>query len=264
MSSVSLRAVSRALRESVQAFPGEAVLKKLMLTHEDLLHGAVYALEQAGKHLHCAVKLWNEGDYAHGLMIAVFAREEVGRFKLLRQEREEAMKTGPRSGEDISKVLEHKAKLKAGANGVFMEFDPNDPELAGLRAPHLSPEWKRARAIADARMLKKYEEQPSTTHRVRMRAQYVDLLEDGTWSRPCLVDAELSGKLVMEIANDYAHPMGHLFQAGVGAPWDELTLAIRAWPNAPSLLPPVWPDLEGFWARREAEKKAPTSPATSA
>jgi AbiV family abortive infection protein len=237
-------------------------LKKLMLTDTDLLHGAIYALKQAGEHLHCAVKLWNGGDYAHGLMIAVFAREEVGRFKLLYQEREEAMKTGPRSGEHISKVLEHKAKLKAGANGVFMEFDPNDAEVAGLKAPHLSPEWKKARAVADARMLKKYEEQPDTTHRARMRAQYVDLLDDGTWSRPSQVDPEQSGKLIAEIANDYAHPMGHLFHIGVGAPWDELTLAIRAWPEAPNLPPPVLPDLVGFWARREAERKAVTEGAS--
>jgi AbiV family abortive infection protein len=237
-------------------------LKKLMLTDTDLLHGAIFALEQAGKHLHCGVKLWNGGDYAHGLLIAVFAREEAGRFKLLQQEREEAKRTGPRKVADIEKVLEHKAKLRAGANGVSMEIDPNDPELAGFRAPPFSPEWRKARAVADERMLKKSEEQPSMTHRARMRAQYVDLCDDRTWSRPSQVDPEQSGKLIAEIANDYAHPMGHLFHIGVGAPWDELTLAIRAWQEAPNLPPPVLPDLVGFWARREAERKAVTEGAS--
>ena len=87
----------------------------LILTDQDLLHGAIYALDQAGRHLHCGVNLWNAGDYAHGLMIAVFAREEVGRFKLLRDEREAAKIHGPRNAVDIKKVLQHKAKLKAGA-----------------------------------------------------------------------------------------------------------------------------------------------------
>jgi hypothetical protein len=92
-----------------------------------------------------------------------------------------------------------------------------------------------------------------------MRAQYVDLLDDGTWSRPSQVDAEQSGTLIMEIANDYLFPMAHLFHAGVGAPWDELTLAIRAWPEAPNLLPPVFPDFESFRVRRQTERNAATA-----
>ena len=86
----------------------------MKLTTQTLLHGAFYALEQAGLHLHCAVNLWNTGSYAHGVMIAVFSREELGRYKLLLKERELAKASGPRDIADIKKVLWHKEKLKAG------------------------------------------------------------------------------------------------------------------------------------------------------
>jgi AbiV family abortive infection protein len=53
------------------------------LTETDLLKGAVYALEQAGHLLHDAYLLFLRERYASSIVLAVFSKEEMGRFELL-------------------------------------------------------------------------------------------------------------------------------------------------------------------------------------
>ena len=54
-----------------------------MVTANFLLEGAYYALEQCGLLLRDAVQLYNGSSYATAVVLAAFAREELGREKIL-------------------------------------------------------------------------------------------------------------------------------------------------------------------------------------
>jgi AbiV family abortive infection protein len=104
------------------------------LTADDLFHGAFCALEHAGRLLQDAVELWERGRYPSSVVLAVFAREEIGRYKILLEEREEAKKTGPRDTQTIqNRCRDHKDKLKRGMFGFAYSFNAHDdPELKGF------------------------------------------------------------------------------------------------------------------------------------
>lgn len=56
------------------------IQEPMELTGLDLLFGAVYALEQAGCLLHDAFSLFLKGRYSSSVVLAVFSKEEMGRF----------------------------------------------------------------------------------------------------------------------------------------------------------------------------------------
>jgi AbiV family abortive infection protein len=56
---------------------------KTMVTPEYLLKGAAYALEQCGLLLRDANLLYRNGSYASAVALAAFAREELGRWRIL-------------------------------------------------------------------------------------------------------------------------------------------------------------------------------------
>src|SRR4051794_29506052 len=53
------------------------------LTAQSLLRGAVYSLEQCGLLLGDAKLLYENGSYATALAVAAFAREDLGRWRIL-------------------------------------------------------------------------------------------------------------------------------------------------------------------------------------
>jgi AbiV family abortive infection protein len=58
-------------------------LAKATVTSAYLLQGAVYALEQCGLLLRDANALFHDGSYASAIVLAAFAREELGRSNIL-------------------------------------------------------------------------------------------------------------------------------------------------------------------------------------
>ncbi len=56
-----------------------------------LLKGAVYALQQSGLLVRDANILYRAGSYASAVVLATFAREELGRWKLLLKLRREVI-----------------------------------------------------------------------------------------------------------------------------------------------------------------------------
>jgi AbiV family abortive infection protein len=209
----------------------------------DLLHGAFYALEQGGRLLHDAVSLWNQQRYSSAVVLAVFAREEIGRFKILLQERDEALKSGPRGIEEVRKLVnDHKEKLRTAPAGISLHFDASAPGLEGLHAHPQSPEFQKAHALLDERMRQKAERQPKTTHLTRMSALYVDIDEGTkTWKRPGEITPGAAGLLLQEIANDYSHRYSYL--ANPNDYYREPFEAFLAWDARPTLPEPVSPDL---------------------
>jgi hypothetical protein len=81
-----------------------------------LLEGAVYALEQAGRLLQDAHLLYKNQRYGSAIVMALFAREEIGRYQLIRQLRKKMMETdGVVLAEDIDRACDdHVRKQSLG------------------------------------------------------------------------------------------------------------------------------------------------------
>src|SRR5437867_4893873 len=92
---------------------------KREMTGLELRQGAWYALEQAGRLLESAALVFNNGDSATGLGLAMFAAEELGRSSILRD-----LAKGADAGEKIypENVREacddHVVKQKQGISAI--------------------------------------------------------------------------------------------------------------------------------------------------
>ena len=71
------------------------------VTPEYLLKGAAYALEQCGLLLRDANLLYRNGSYASAVALALFAREALGRWKILRELRKQVLAGGSLTIKDI-------------------------------------------------------------------------------------------------------------------------------------------------------------------
>jgi AbiV family abortive infection protein len=193
--------------------------------------GACYAVAHAVHLIEDAAILFSRGRISSSFHLAVLAREELGRANLLWEESRIAQ-----GGQitDLSalrkKLLDHVAKLDAGQSTTQVQLPPEMVEawtsaierndLGALRALH-----KRRRIlVAEVRS-----KDPRRLHGQRLRAQYVDLNSDGTWSRPSqtqksdaqslilIVACELSGFLWLEPDDEFALALA---QSGEALPTD--------------------------------------------
>jgi len=100
------------------------------LTAEDLLRGAVYALEQAGFLLHDAETLYKAGRYSSALALSVFCVEEMGRTGILLRGRVHALQGKSISVHSIKRQCSnHAAKLAKGYTGAVDIALLGRPEL---------------------------------------------------------------------------------------------------------------------------------------
>jgi AbiV family abortive infection protein len=211
------------------------------LSAEDLLHGALYALEHAGSLLTDAVTLWQTGRFSSALVLGVFAHEELGRFRILVQERAEALKTGVRDLKQVRKACsDHVAKLRAAPGPQSFSYDPNLPGLAGLQeAPHTQA-FHAAHAILEELATKAREAFPSQSHAKRLAALYVDYDEGlTTWRQPKATEQGASGRILLDLRNSYAGCVERVLEASKDP---ELHQAYLNWPSHPTFPPPVHPE----------------------
>src|SRR6267142_3487202 len=86
-----------------------------------LLEGAVYALEQCGLLLRDANLLYRNGSYASAVALAAFAREELGRWKILLDLRSKALRREHPTIKDIQSHCDnHVRKQEAGMASITM------------------------------------------------------------------------------------------------------------------------------------------------
>ena len=79
-----------------------------------LLEGAAYALEQCGLLLRDANLLYQNGSYASAVALAAFAREELGRWIILRKLRTEVLGGRRLTIKDIQDACgDHESKQRA-------------------------------------------------------------------------------------------------------------------------------------------------------
>lgn len=115
-----------------------------------LLEGAVYALEQAGRLLHDAHLLYKNQRYGSAIVMALFAREEIGRYQLIRQLRKMMVETdGVVTVEDIDQACDdHVKKQSLGQFGLTIKSAPGeqlwDLLMARMNNHYESAEYQEA------------------------------------------------------------------------------------------------------------------------
>ena len=222
------------------------------VSEQTLIEGVWFAVEQAGRLLASATVLCDAGDFASGLVMAMFGREELGRSRLLMEAASEVRAGAALSRSDISERCRgHVDKHAAGALSTVLRPAPGDAAYDALckrdEATLGSLEWDEAdaavHAIADAEL----EATPKRRHAVRMSSMYVDMTEDGAgWYRPASVDALMARNEVSDAVNDYSVGLqrfnpGYVADMQAIKPRPDLEALHKFKPTSVTLPAPVWP-----------------------
>ena len=115
-----------------------------------LLEGAAYALEQCGLLLRDANLLYRNDSYASAVAVALFAREELGRYQILLELRKKVLDGDHLTIKEIQdRCRNHVTKQEAGMLSFIMRVVA-DTALGGLLGTYLnvkqgSEEWNTAR-----------------------------------------------------------------------------------------------------------------------
>jgi AbiV family abortive infection protein len=211
------------------------------LAGTDLLHGAVYALEQAGHLLHDAVLLYQKGRYASSVALAVFAKEELGRFEILLEHYIRVMENGqPISRASIvNKCDDHAEKLRRSDMGEI-DFDSiGNPDLALeiLKGPWGSEQQKQALKRAEDLRKRKARRTPHELHRKRLNAIYVEPSEFGKgWNRPAQMSRQECLRLLKSVS--YEYDCRHFWYEKSAK---DSTTVVAQWKERPLLPKPLHP-----------------------
>ena len=94
------------------------------LTAQSLLRGAVYSLEQCGLLLGDAKLLYKNGSYASALAVAAFAREDLGRSRMLLKLRKGVLAGETLAVEDVKTACDdHVRKQEAGMTSLTLRAE---------------------------------------------------------------------------------------------------------------------------------------------
>jgi AbiV family abortive infection protein len=219
------------------------------VTKDILFKGAWYAIEQCGLLLQHAVMLHDAKAYSTAVAVALFAREELGRYKILLDfwEKADGKRKNP-TVDEIKKACDAHEEKQRRAQLSLMYRAEGPGKLSDLLRARIENRPGSPAYIQAEEEIKKLDETtikrtPKQRHLSRMKALYVDLNDTGTsWNRPCELFARQSEDCLTHAANDYAVQQGNL-QSGMVNP--NLGAALEAWPERPELPRPVWPDTLG-------------------
>jgi AbiV family abortive infection protein len=206
-----------------------------------LLSGGIFALEQCGRLLEDAVILFEHSRHATAAGVALLAREEMGRHRILL----DLWRRGqPVTVAEIKAACEdHERKQASGAGSLTYRTD-RDSELGKLlqaRHEHSpgTPEYQRTDAALAALDKQKERRQPHDRHEQRMRAFYVDFSAEGvSWLRPCELSPKACAEIVTDAINDYTLARERIEQAAPLYDDHALAAAIAALPERADLPPP--------------------------
>jgi len=156
-----------------------------------LLEGAAYALEQAGLLLHDAYLLYKNERYGSAIVLALFSREEIGRYRLIRDLRRTMIETGDVvTVDDINRACDdHVKKQRLGHIGSVIKVSEGEQIWDLLKTRmynHLdSVEYKEADKRLDFIVKRMNKEIPHQRHELRQKALYVEPADSaGLWNQP--------------------------------------------------------------------------------
>jgi AbiV family abortive infection protein len=190
-----------------------------------LLSGALFALEQCGRLLEDAVILFEHSRHATAAGVALLAREELGRHRILL---DFWRKGKPVTAAEIEQACrDHERKQAGGALSLTYRAD-RDSQLGKLL------QTAEIAAIDKQR----WRRQPHDRHEQRMRAFYVDLSSEGSsWLRPSDLSPKTCADTITDAINDYSNARERIEQAGPLHDDHALVSAIAALPQRIDLPP---------------------------
>jgi len=218
-----------------------------MVTGETLRQGAWYALEQAGRLLHAAVVLADDGDAITGAAVAMFAREELGRSVILRQLADTMGQDATMEPADVRDACDnHVKKQSAGALSTTLRAKPPsgvDETLRRILANEPgSQEWMAGKETADSITDAKRQHNPQHRHSIRTGSLYVDLNDLGSgWLRPCTRHWSEARNEIVDAVNDYAAERDRLRDEVIEEDYPEMARASASIHSEVTLPEPRWP-----------------------
>ena len=225
--------------------------KEIMpVTPQYLLQGAVYALQQCGLLLRDANILYRSDSYANAVVLAAFAREELGRSSILRDLRQRALAGETFTIVQIGQACEdHVTKQREGMLSFTLTADRESGLGKLLRAKMenhpQSKEWQDANNELERIDETKKKRTPSDRHQKRIAALYVEPLSDSCWNRPATVSALDAHRFLEDAVNDYAvrYQQGYITSedSNLRDIDPDLYDALQQWSDRPELPPPEWP-----------------------
>jgi AbiV family abortive infection protein len=209
-----------------------------------LLKGAVFALEQCGQLLRDANCLYRNGSYASAVVLASFAREELGRANILFDLRDKVV-----AGEsvDLEKVVrscdDHLVKQEWAVVSMTYVTD-KESELGKLletrmRAHPQSEDWKTADKALRKLDSPRFKRAKDDRHKQRMRALYVDPDDSQLgWNRPLNVGKQTAYDFLVWAGNDYSVQLQKVDLELLKGTDERLRQELFEWDDRPTLLNP--------------------------
>lgn len=217
----------------------------------DLLKGTWYSLEQCGRLLKAAAILYKEKDYSTAVGVAMLAREELGKHRILRDEWRKSVDTGKAPGvEYIQRACEdHIEKQKRGRGSVTLNAASGSvlgeaiKTVIEMSGTPTDSKFKAADSIIKTAVGAIEKHAPAERHEKRLEGFFVDLANSGTdWKRPSItISQEEASKLLKDAANGYAEEH-HRFSNTALLEDKQLAEDLEAWSKKPALPPPTWPE----------------------
>jgi AbiV family abortive infection protein len=224
----------------------------MSVTPEYLLKGYALALEQCGLLLRDACALYESRSFATAMVLAAFAREELGRSKILLGFWRRSQSGSPVTLKEINAACSsHEQKQRAGMLSTVLR-GTRETRLGQLlwdsmRNPPPSQAWKDARAALDQFSEKLRKRAPDERHSTRMLALYVEPKSQTEWNRPADKSAKEAYEFLVDATNDYSlrlqngYVSSGLLQHTDAALYNAL-MAMHDRPKLPAPVHPSWPD----------------------
>jgi AbiV family abortive infection protein len=207
----------------------------------------MYSLEQCGILLRDAVGLFKSRSYANAIVLAAFAREELGRASILQDLRAEVLgdttvtlkQIKERCGDHVTKQTRGQLSITQRATGEEglaklirsrIEIDPQ------------SPEYQRASDELDRVTKLQHKRTPHDRHELRMSSLYVEPTDTGTgWNRPQQKSQSEAQMFLTDAVGDYAGQHDRFQKGSLEYIDPEMFQALRQWSERPQLPEPTWP-----------------------
>jgi AbiV family abortive infection protein len=219
----------------------------MSVTPQFILKGAAYALEQCGLLLRDANTLYRNRAYANTIVLTAFAREELGRYRLLLDFWREAS-AGQTFTIDELKSGDHVEKQRAGMLSTVIRADRDSGvgKVLNARMKSLpqSEQWKEANAALKQIDESKKKRTPTDRHEERQKALYVGPVSETEWNRPATISAMKAYEDLEHAVNDYSvcYCQGYIEPGDMLRHIDpDLHKALEQWSDRPTLVPPEWP-----------------------
>jgi AbiV family abortive infection protein len=215
---------------------------------DHLLEGAVYALEQCGLLLRDANTLYRAKAYASAVVLAAFAREELGRWRMLVGLWREVRKGKEVTVADVEKhCWGHVEKQTAGMVSVAIRGHEEGGELIRALASAVpgTEEWKAIQDKIDDIVVGIRNHIPDERHETRQSALFVDPISANEWSRPVeKITRDVACHFLMDAANDYSiqSSQGYTELEIVKVRELERYEALAKWDDRPNMPAAEWPD----------------------